>query len=570
MAARSIRHIAGIAVLVAVSAVLQLSAQTPGQSGPGAAAAISTTDRTEPATFSYYNRPITVLHATVFSRSPAERAAVATERIDELVRTGRAGPVTTRTVEGSTIVSVGDRDVFAIFPLDVDELAGETRESKAAEAAARLQQAIDEAVELRTPGRILRAFGMSLVATLLAAALLWYLARLYRALSTRVASHAEARVRRLSSGDAILSRASYLLDLLRYAVTGLFIGAALFVIYGWLTFVLRRFPYTRPWGESLRTFLIDRLSALLLQFVAVLPDLFTALVILLIVRFAARFLNTIFQTVEDGRIAIPYVYPETAAPTRRLLTALLWLFGLVVVYPYLPGSGSEAFRGIGVFVGLVVSLGSSGIVNQMMSGLTITYSRALHLGDYVRIGEVEGTVTQLAALSTKLRTPRGEEVTLPNTVVISQITTNYSGGGATEGVYVSTTITIGYDTPWRQVHALLLMAAERTPGVRAEPKPAVWQTALQDFYVAYTLLVSLEQPDRRAPVLHALHANIQDAFNEYGVQIMSPNYEADPGAPKIVRPERWHAAPATPQPAANRIASPSAPEGPSAASEPGA
>jgi small-conductance mechanosensitive channel len=199
-----------------------------------------------------------------------------------------------------------------------------------------------------------------------------------------------------------------------------------------------------------------------------------------------------------------------------------------------------------VFVGLVVSLGSSGIVNQMMSGLTITYSRAVRLGDYVRIGEVEGTITHLGPLSTKVKTPRGEEVTIPNAVVMSDVTVNYSRLADSEGVFIPTTLTIGYDAPWRQIHALLLLAAERTPGIRANPKPVVRQTALQDFYVQYTLLVCLEKPQLRVPTLDTLHANIQDAFNEYGVQIMSPNYEADPEGRKTVPRDQWYAAPARP------------------------
>jgi small-conductance mechanosensitive channel len=194
----------------------------------------------------------------------------------------------------------------------------------------------------------------------------------------------------------------------------------------------------------------------------------------------------------------------------------------------------------------MISLGSSGIVNQMMSGLTITYSRALRVGDYVRIGDVEGTVTHVGPLSTKLKTPRREEVTIPNAVVVSTRTTNYSRHANGEGVYAATTVTIGYDAPWRQVKALLLLAAERTPGIRSNPQPVVRQTALQDFYVEYTLLVSLEDQASRAPTLDALHGNIQDAFNEHGVQIMSPNYEADPSGPKIVPRERWFTEPAQP------------------------
>jgi small-conductance mechanosensitive channel len=179
-----------------------------------------------------------------------------------------------------------------------------------------------------------------------------------------------------------------------------------------------------------------------------------------------------------------------------------------------------------------------------MSGFTITYSRALRLGDFVRIGDVEGTVTHLGVLSTKLRTLRNEDVTVPNAVVVSQTTMDFSRYGDTAGVFTPTTVTIGYDAPWRQVHAMLLQAAQRTAGIRREPAPLVLQASLEDFYVKYMLLVCLERQDQRPIVLAAMHANIQDVFNEYGVQIMSPNYVLDPAAPKVVPKKDWYAAPA--------------------------
>jgi small-conductance mechanosensitive channel len=269
-----------------------------------------------------------------------------------------------------------------------------------------------------------------------------------------------------------------------------------------------------------------------------LPGLFTVLVILVITRVCTRLVSVLFNGVDRGSVSLPGVYAETAQPTRRIVVALLWLFALLAAYPYLPGSNSDAFKGASVFVGLIVSLGSSGIMNQVMSGLTITYSRALRLGDFVKVGDVEGTVTHLGTLATKVKTPLRVEVTIPNAVVISSATTNYSRDPE-NGVYVPTTVTIGYDAPWRQVRSLLLAAADRTPGIRSNPKPEVRQAALQDFFVEYRLLVCLDRPDHRHMVLDALHANIQDAFNEAGVQIMSPHYEADPHAPKLVARADW-------------------------------
>jgi small-conductance mechanosensitive channel len=323
---------------------------------------------------------------------------------------------------------------------------------------------------------------------------------------------------------------------------GVLIG--LFLTYSWLTIVLRRFPYTRPWGESLRSGLFSAVAAAGRGMLDQAPNVLTVLAIILLTRLAVRLVNFAFRVVEEGRVTMPGVHPETAQPTRRIAVTLLWLFALIVSYDFLPGAQSDVFKGVSVFIGLIVSLGSSGVMNQVMSGMMVTYSRALRVGDFVKIGEVEGTVTHLGTLSTKVRNARNEEITVPNAVVASSPAVNFSRHAETDGVFTPTAVTIGYDVPWRQVQALLLLAAERTPTVRRQPRPFVLQTALGDFYVHYTLLVCVEQPNRRLATLNALHANIQDAFNEYGVQIMSPNYEADPHGPKVVTRDRWYSAPA--------------------------
>ena len=513
----------------------------------GATVTAQTTRKSVPSgrvvALTYNNRLITELRATVLGHPPEERVASIQQRLHALVEQGAFGPVETRKFEDLTTIMVGSQIAFAIAPDDVDEVAGETIEAKTARATAALQTALQEAVELRTPGRLLRAGLEAAGATLLLVLLLWGIRAADRVAERRLVEVASERLRRVPIGDSHVLQASRLLELTQRMVAFVAILAAAFVVYSWLTFVLRRFPYTRPWGESMREFLFSTASHLALGFAHALPGLFTVAIIFLITRFFIRLVNALFAGVENRRFTLPWVYPETAQPTKRLFNGLLWLFALIVAYPYLPGSGTDAFKGISVFVGLIISLGSSGVVNQVMSSFMITYSRALRLGDYVRVGEIEGTVTHVGMLSTKVKTPRREEITIPNAVLVSSTTTNYSKFAESEGVYAPTSVTIGYDVPWRQVEALLLMAAERTPGVRREPKPVVFQTALQDFYVQYTLLVSFERHDQRGPILNALHANIQDAFNEYGVQIMSPNYEADPAGPKIVPKDRWFEAP---------------------------
>ena len=544
-------------LVVSLSAGQAPPAQGPPDSlaGPIVAAAKTATTSDAPARLIYANRAITELRATILARPPSVRTREAGERLTRLLDRVPTDRVNTKRYGDAIVISLGAEPVLVIFQADVDALTSENLDSKAAAAAADLQRALDEAVELRAPRQLTRAIAISFAATVAYLLLLWLLMRADRRIAAHLGGSAERMLRRLPVGDLIVRTANARAIVRRLVAFGAMV-LGLLLTYAWLAFVLKRFPYTRPWGESLRYYLVAMLAAGGRAFIDNLPNLGTILAIVIITRLLVRLSGLAFNAVERGGLTLPGIYPETAQPTRRIVSAMLWVFALTVAYNYIPGSSSDAFKGVSVFVGLVISLGSTGIMNHIMSGLMITYSRALRCNDFVRIGEVEGTVTQLGALSTKIRTPRNEEITIPNAVVVSSATTNYSRHAETDGLMMPTSVTIGYDVPWRQVEALLLLAASRTPGLKPEPKPVVLQSALDDFYVRYTLLVCLAQPNRRYPTLGALHASIQDAFNEYGVQIMSPNYEADPGAPKVVPPSRWYSAPAASAAAAGHGAVP--------------
>ena len=227
---------------------------------------------------------------------------------------------------------------------------------------------------------------------------------------------------------------------------------------------------------------------------------------------------------------------------------VVWLFALAMAYPYLPGAQTEAFKGLSVLVGLMISLGATSVIGQGASGLILMYTRTMRVGEYVRIGDHEGTVVEAGLFVTRIRTGLGEELTVSNSIVVGSVTKNYSRVVKGAGFVLDTTVTIGYDAPWRQVEAMLLEAARRTEGVVQEPPSRVHQTALSDFYVEYRL-VTYAVPKRSVPralVLTALHANIQDVFNEYGVQIMSPHYLGDPAQAKVVPRKDWFPAPAGP------------------------
>lgn len=496
-----------------------------------------------PADVMVGNRKVATLRGLLFQNPPLERARVANERIEAALQAGGPLDVTVRTETMGRLFLIGGRGMFGLTGGDIDEASGETLDLAAAATVARLELAIREAREQRSLPDLLKAIGLSLAATLALAVVLLVLERVRRWGAQRAAEAAHARLGAMRiPGKSLLEK-----DRLYWVTTRVLLLLTrivdLLAAYVWITFVLKRFAWTRPWGEQLGSWFLGTAERLGVAAIRALPDLAVVGLIYLATRFLLRLVGFLFTAIEDGRIEVAETIRETTQPTRRIVTVIVWIFALIMAYPYLPGSGSEAFKGVGVMVGLMVSLGSSALIGQLASGFMLMYSRTLRVGDYVRAGDVEGTVVQLGLFATRIRTPKKEIVTIPNAVLSGQVTKNYSQAQNENGVVLGTSITIGYDTPWRQVEGLLLLAAERTPGLRREPAPWVNQRSLTDYYVEYEVCAYLEDATARIPTLTALHANILDAFNEYGVQITSPNYEADPEMPKTVPREHWYAAP---------------------------
>jgi small-conductance mechanosensitive channel len=311
----------------------------------------------------------------------------------------------------------------------------------------------------------------------------------------------------------------------------------------WVIFILNQFPETQRWGAAASAALFNALVGFERGLLRAIPGVVAVVLIVIGGRFASKLATDVFAGIEGGTIGLPGVHPETAGATRRLVITLIWLFAIIVAYPLVPGSDSVAFKGVSVFIGLIVTLGSSGVVGHIMSGLVLVYSRALKPGDLVRVGDIEGQVIEVGALSVKLVNVKKEEFTIPNTVLVSTTVTNFSRQVRESGGPLTVKVGIGYDAPWRVVNEILLEAAARTPGVRKEPAPTVYQSRLGDFAVEYQLVVVADRPDRRFATLSELHQNVQDAFNERGVQIMTPAFESQPEQPVLVPKAKWNRAP---------------------------
>ena len=532
------------AMVVVTLATANLVAPAQAQDNAAAPTAV---DPNEPTDLIVANRPITTLRAMAFGSSPAERVEAITDGLDVLLERGGPMVVSTRPIPEGVAIQVDGKFLFRILDGDADREAGETAAMAADVAVRNLQRALDEIREGRSSEAMLKAIGYTLLATVVLAGLLWAIVRIFGFVARRIRAVVQLRSeslvpnwgRQVVGGNGIADLAVVPVKLAAWF-------AALLLVYQWTALVLEFFPYTRPWGEGLFDNLLGALGRFGRNILAAVPGLLFVALIFFVTRFIVRVVRAFFDGVQAGRIDVGWVDETTARPTGRLLTAIIWLFSLVAAYPYIPGSDSEAFKGIGVFVGLMLSIGASGVVNQAVSGLMLMYTKALRPGEFVQVGETEGTVTSIGFLTTRIETLRNVEVTLPNAFLVSNVTRNLSRLAANGGMRLTTAVTIGYDTPWRQVHAMLQMAAERTLRIARDPAPRVLQTALQDFYVEYTLVVCIADPKLKISVLDELHAHIQDVFNEYGVQIMSPNYEADPADKKFVPKEQWFQAPAQP------------------------
>jgi len=496
-----------------------------------------------PATLKIQNRPIVTLRGTMLGYTPKQRVEAAEARIQLLIERGETHPVSAVARPEGMMVRIGDKGVFVVTPADINEPAGESLDEVSNRAAQNLTQALKEVDEATHGELVLRAIGLAVAATVILVLALATIRRVHRWLSAHLADVVGPRLKTLAIGGFTQHIEGIILFI--RGVVGLTAWFLVIVsLYLWLTFSLTKFPYSRPWGEQLDNYMINGIKAILLTVVDFIPGLVIVAVIFLITRFLARLARLFFDAIESGHVTVPGLYAETAQPTRRIVTVILWLFSLVMMYPYLPGSDSNAFKGVSVFVGLLLSIGSAGTVNQAVSGLMLMYSRALRVGDYVQIGETVGTVVALGMFSTRIRTPWSEIVSLPNAVIVGTTTKNYSREEETGGALLTTTVTIGYNAPWRQVHAMLIEAAGRTEGLLKEPPPLVLQRSLSDYYVEYMLGTRIAEPQTRIAVLDVLHRNIQDVFNEYGVQIMSPHYMADPAEKVWVPKENWYEAPA--------------------------
>lgn len=501
-----------------------------------------------PAPLVVWNREITVFRAPIGNLTPTQRRDTALARMSavsdlDLYQPVRIEPITVGDIKGVSFM-IGDKHLLSLAEEDLDPTLGTTVKEEADAVLGRLEELREAKRTQRSLPVILRGVGVALAATVAFGLLVWVLRwlgrKLRRFVVQRTAKLKQLKVQNFDFRPIMLQAVRRVLVMIGWLV-------ALAGAYVWIGTVLAQFPYTSPWGEILGHQVHALAVGMLHGILGALPGLAVVVIIFAITRWVANIADHLFRQLEHGRDTEreSWLGRDTARATRRIVVVLIWIFGVTLAYPYIPGSDSPAFKGISVLVGLMISLGSTGLVNQVMSGFVVLYSGSVRTGEYARVGDTEGVIQEISLLSTKVLTPRREYVTVPNAVVISKETLNYSrmeeNNQRTE---LCTKVTIGYDTPWRQVHAMLLLAAERTPGIRKQPEPRVVQTALSDFYAEYELRFVPADVSKKGAVLSELHQRVQDVFNEFGVQIMSPNFVAQPEQAVVSPKDQWFAEPA--------------------------
>jgi small-conductance mechanosensitive channel len=349
----------------------------------------------------------------------------------------------------------------------------------------------------------------------------------HRYVEKRIADNKDKWLKNLSYKDYTFLTAEQELNVL-FGLLKIFKWAIIIIlVYLLLPLIFSIFPFSRGWAATLFELIWSPLKSILISIWNYLPNLFTIIVIYFVFNYLIKFVKYIFTEIEAEKLKISGFHADWALPTFSIIKFLLYAFMLVMIFPKLPGSDSPIFQGVSVFLGLLISLGSSSAIGNMVAGLVITYMRPFKIGDLIKLGDVTGEVIEKTLLVTRLRTVRNEEITIPNSAVLSGNTTNYSALAKDEGLIIHTTVTIGYDVHWKTMHEALLEAASRTANLIPYKNPFVLQTSLDDFYVSYQLNVYTSQSNALAPIYSELHQHILDVCAEKGIEIMSPHYRAE-------------------------------------------
>ena len=467
------------------------------------------------------------IYAKIGATTSQERALTISEKIQELydddfLKTDSIVPVKSDNmydiIYGKKIVmSVSENDAIW-YGTSIDKLAEKFTTS--------IKNSIQVSKAENSTPKLLKRIGLVLLVILLTYFLLWIIKKGFNWFVSFTESNKDKWLKNLSYKDYVfLTKDQEMGVILFMAKIFRWIVYAI-ILYFTLPIIFSIFPFSRTWANTLFHFVWTPFKGILNAVWNYLPNLFSILVIFFVMKYFIRVVKYFFKEIESGKLTISGFHSDWAKPTYNIVRFLLYAFMFVLIFPYLPGSDSEIFKGVSVFIGILFSLGSTSAIANMVSGLVITYMRPFKIGDRIKIADVTGDVIEKTLLVTRLKTPKNEIITIPNSSVLTGNTINYTIQAEDTGLIIYTTVTIGYDVPWKLMHEVLLEAASRTEYLLKDPKPFVLQTSLDDFYVSYQINAYTKEASKQASIYSNLHQNIQDVCNEKGVEILSPHYRA--------------------------------------------
>ena len=488
------------------------------------------------------NTTLFVIQKNVGSFSHQERAQAVTNRLEKIANDPLISMDKLRVVEDSdtTNIVIGDKTLFTITDKDA-KAVNKTRQILAEKCIEIIRNAINQYRKERSLYNILKGLFYTFISTVILFVFLKVFNQVYPRIITKLQNWRGIRIPELRIQNIELLPTARVSNIVTRLVKIICIIIVISIFYIYISLVLSFFPWTKQISSRLISYFLGAIYKSWLAFADYLPNIFALALIFFITHYSLKFIRYIFTELGNGNISISGFYNDWAEPTYKLVFLIIVALALVLAFPYLPGFGSPAFQGISVFLGVLFSLGSTAVITNVVAGTILIYTRAFQIGDRIKIGDAIGDIVEKTLLVTRIRTIKNVIITIPNGTVLTSQIINYSSLSQDPNYYLilNTTITLGYDVPWRKVHQVLIDAAIATNNILAEPVPFVFQTSLDDFYVSYELNAYTNKPILMASIYSELHQNIQDKCNEAEIEILSPHYSAVRDGNQTTIPENY-------------------------------
>ncbi len=474
-----------------------------------------------------YEKELFSVNTAMGPYSPEERVSIILNRLQKISDDRSFNPeeIKVEIKDGYPCIIYKDIVIMTLSQED-RKYEGLSDREVADKYAQKIRNTLKSYKEERSFKTIIYGIIYSLITTLIFAFLLIILDRLLALIYKKINSWHGSRISDIKIQNLVLLSGDKIAGFIIKSVKIIAFTVRFIICYIYLSLVFSFFVWTKDLGKKLLTYVLSGIYIIWIKFLFYLPHLFFILVVAFITYYIIRFVRFIFLELEKGTVEFPGFYREWAQPTYMIVRFLIIALSLIIIFPYLPGYASPAFKGISLFLGILFSLGSTAVVSNMVAGIILIYMNAFRVGDRVKIGDVTGDIIEKTIFLTRIRTIKNVDITMPNAMILGSHITNYSTASQEPGLILHTTVTIGYDVPWKDVHKLLIEAALATEDILKEPAPFVLQTSLDDFYVSYQLNAYTNKPNSMARIYSEIHQNIQDKFNQGGVEIMSPHYRA--------------------------------------------